>query len=261
MQCQRPYELSISARPLGTDILMAVYGVLDAKTYRDLRDGIIKTAQDSPRSVIVDVDHVEVPNDSAWSVFTSARWHIHQWPDVPVMLVTKDEDRRRAVVRTGVTRYVPVFESLTAACVAARAKEQVGVRRVRVRLEPGEASIRHAYAFVRSTLRDWDEIDRVPVVSFVATLLVQNALSYADGDCLLRVETNSRTITVAVTDSSTVLAVRKDPTTRNVDTEPRGLDMVAEMSRHWGNSPMPNGKTVWAVIGPENNVEDVTGLF
>ena len=31
-----------------------------------------------------------------------------------------------------------------------------------------------------------------------------------------------------------------------------GLSVVAALSRQWGNVPTSTGKTVWALIGPEN---------
>ena len=33
-----------------------------------------------------------------------------------------------------------------------------------------------------------------------------------------------------------------------------GLEIVAALCRAWGNAPYPMGKTVWAVIGPENRL-------
>jgi len=35
---------------------------------------------------------------------------------------------------------------------------------------------------------------------------------------------------------------------------PSGLRVVAALCRAWGNSPTSTGKTVWAVIGPENQL-------
>jgi hypothetical protein len=33
-----------------------------------------------------------------------------------------------------------------------------------------------------------------------------------------------------------------------------GLAIVASVCRAWGSTPMPSGKTVWAVLGPENQL-------
>jgi hypothetical protein len=33
-----------------------------------------------------------------------------------------------------------------------------------------------------------------------------------------------------------------------------GLAIVASVCRAWGSTPMPSGTTVWAVLGPENQL-------
>jgi hypothetical protein len=37
-------------------------------------------------------------------------------------------------------------------------------------------------------------------------------------------------------------------------TVPSGLHIVGALCRAWGNAPTSSGKTVWAVIGPENRL-------
>lgn len=87
-------------------------GVLDSSTYRPLRDRIIKAAVDEPRAVIVDVTDLQVPAESAWVVFTSARWHVDRWPSVPIMLVCEHLAGRSVIARNGVTRYVSVYPTV-----------------------------------------------------------------------------------------------------------------------------------------------------
>ena len=35
---------------------------------------------------------------------------------------------------------------------------------------------------------------------------------------------------------------------------PSGLGIISVLCRMWGNAPTPTGKTVWAVLGPENRL-------
>jgi anti-anti-sigma regulatory factor len=84
--------------------VLRVTGVLDSATYRELRDAVIKAALDEPRAVLVDVNYLVVPSESAWSVFTSARWHVSTWPDVPILLVCDDQVSRRAIIAIGPSR-------------------------------------------------------------------------------------------------------------------------------------------------------------
>lgn len=91
--------------PAQQDIpIVVVEGVLDSSTYRSVRDVVITAALDEPPAVIVDVDRVTTPSPSAWTVFTSARWHVSIWPDVPILLVCADVRVRRAIIKRGVAR-------------------------------------------------------------------------------------------------------------------------------------------------------------
>ena len=107
--------LAVSTEAAGTACLLTVEGVLDTTTYLKLRDNIIKAALDEPRAVLVDVNDLGVTVSSAWSVFTSARWHVSTWPDVPVLLVCGHDRGRTAITRNGVARYVPVYPTVETA--------------------------------------------------------------------------------------------------------------------------------------------------
>ena len=101
--------LTIASEAVRDASLLTARGVLDTTTYRSMRDHIIKAALDEPAVVIVDVSSLLVPAESAWVVFTSARWHVGRWPEVPIMLVCEHLAGRSAITRNGVSRYVPVY--------------------------------------------------------------------------------------------------------------------------------------------------------
>lgn len=105
-----------------------MHGVLDSSTYRTLRDEIIKAALDEPAAVVVDISDLEVPTESALAVFTSARWHVGSWPEVPIMLVCRTIAGRSAVARNGVSRFVPVHPSVEAAMDASTYAPRVTLR-------------------------------------------------------------------------------------------------------------------------------------
>src|SRR6516165_5381906 len=114
--------IRIDAEPQQDVQILVADGVLDSSTYRNMRDGVIKAALDEPRAVIVDVNRLSVPSASAWTVFTSARWHVSTWPDVPILLVCAQPQVRRAITAGGVTRYVPVYPTRELALDAIRAR-------------------------------------------------------------------------------------------------------------------------------------------
>lgn len=94
-------------------------GVLNGLSYRTVRDSVVKAALEEPRVVIVDVNELRVPEASAWSVFTSARWHVSTWPDVPILLVCASDEVRAVIGRRGITRWVPVFPTMQEAMQSA----------------------------------------------------------------------------------------------------------------------------------------------
>jgi hypothetical protein len=246
-------ELTIAADAMAGSVLLSPHGVLDSSTYRSLRDRIIKAALDEPEAVIVDVSDLRVPAESAWAVFTSARWHVGIWPEVPIMLVCAHLAGRSALTRNGISRYVPVYASLGAAfeavsCVAAAPLR----RRARATLPAEMATLRRARELVTDWLTAWSQTELVPVTKVVVTTLIENVLQHTADSPGLRLEFNGSAVTVAVEDTSHAPAIlREAPGPSQV---PSGLRIVAALCRAWGNAPTSSGKTVWAVVGPENRL-------
>lgn len=230
---------------------LACAGTLDGSTYRELRDVIIKAALEEPPAVIVDVNALRVPAPSAWSVFTSARWHVSVWPDVPVVLVCTDPSVRDTLHRNGIIRYVPVYRTVTearSACAEDRRR-----RRQRVRAElpavPGSAS--RARRLVETWLTAWSRATMIPITATVASEFVENVVLHTDSAPSLILECDGEQITVAVEDASPAPAQRREDA-RGGASPVSGLAVVAALSRTWGCTPTVSGKTVWAVLGPEN---------
>jgi hypothetical protein len=245
-------RLTVGADVVGAGILLTPHGVLDSTTYLTLRDEIIKAALDAPRGVIVDVSDLNVPAPSAWAVFTSARWHVDRWPEIPILLVCGHVDGRSAIARNGVARYVPVFENVDAA-VGALWQWGSGRHRHRARAGLGAdlRSLARARELVEWWLTAWSRPELIAVAKVIVTALVENVLQHTDGPPNLRLETDGVTVTVAVEDTSRSPAGIRE---RWPSAAPSGLHIVDALCRTWGNSPMPSGKTVWAVLGPENQL-------
>jgi hypothetical protein len=77
-------------------------------------------------------------------------------------------------------------------------------------------------------------------------------LQHTDSAPNVRLESNGETVTIAVEDGSTTPPSLSE--TRVAADYPTGLRIVDALSRVWGNAPTPSGKTVWAVVGPENQL-------
>jgi anti-anti-sigma factor len=230
--------------------VLTVTGRLDATTYLLLRDTIVRAALDEPEAVIVDIGGLEICSESALAVFSSARWQVSRWPEVPIVLVSDDAAVHRAMVRNGLARYVPVHPT-----VAAALSEPIRTpyrRRVHANLPAEPASLGRCRDLVADQLRAWSQDELIPVAKVVVTALVENVLAHTDSAPSVRVETNGATVTVAVEDTDRAPPTVPEP--QVVGGSPTGLRIVRALCRTWGNSPTPSGKTVWVTLGPENQL-------
>jgi anti-anti-sigma factor len=248
MRFRSPLDIT-SVEVDGASVL-TVAGVLDSSTYAPLRNAIVKAAIDEPAAVVVDVSALSVPRESALAVFTSAHWHVNEWRDVPLALVCSHAAGRETLRHNGITRYLPVHASLWQALDVPRASESR--RRARAELPGLTTSVRRAQQLVAQWLDRWSMADFAPAAATIATVFVENAVDHSGGDTVLRVESDGRTVTVAVDDTGgTPAAYHEDG---GADARVRGLEFVRVLCRAWGSAPTDTGKTVWAVIGPENRL-------
>jgi hypothetical protein len=243
--------IRIAAHTCGPAVLLVTEGVLDSRTYRQLRDVIIKAALDVPAAVLVDVSGLVVPASSAWSVFTSARWHVSVWPDVPILLICADAAGRAAITANGVARYVPVYAARTQAFDAISDTLRHARQRARADLLATQDSPALARALVRQWLIAWAQEPLIPVATTVASAFVDNVLEHTESAPSLIVESRRDMVTIAVEDRSRRLASRHEDPVRGAEPV-SGLAIVSALCKVWGCSPTPIGKTVWGVVGPEN---------
>ena len=152
-----------------------------------------------------------------------------------------------------VARRVPVYPTMDSALDALPFATPIRVRRrARADLPPTLDSLERSRELVTEWLTVWSQADLIPVTRVVVTTFVENVLQHTDSRPQVRLETDGVTVTVAVEDScNTPAAVREGDWSHNA---PSGLLIVAALCRSWGNAPTPGGKTVWAVIGPENRL-------
>lgn len=231
--------------------ILTVEGVLDSATYRIIRDAVIKAAIDEPRAVIVDINDLRAPSASAWSVFTSARWHVSVWPDVPILLVCAAPLVQRQIRAAGVTRYVPIHSTQELALEAVQNQSLHVRRRARASLARNISSLEVARSVITEWLTQWDIQEVIPVAATLATVFVENVLDHTQSAPVLIVESCQDTVTVAVEDNSSALPGRHEDANIGADVV-SGLAIVAALCRVWGATPTSSGKTVWALIGREN---------
>ena len=87
----------------------------------------------------------------------------------------------------------------------------------------------------------------------MATVFVENVLDHTHSAPVLIVELSRDAVTIAVEDGSDRLPGRHEDADSGAEIV-SGLAIVSALCRAWGATPMPSGKTVWAVVGRENQL-------
>jgi anti-sigma regulatory factor (Ser/Thr protein kinase) len=86
----------------------------------------------------------------------------------------------------------------------------------------------------------------VETAELLITELISNAVRHAGSPPILRIDVDSGTIRVAVSDSSS-----ETPDVRHTDLEDeggRGLFLVDSLATSWGCTPTTDGKSVWFTL-------------
>ncbi|MGF2945675.1 STAS domain-containing protein [Mycobacterium sp. Lab-001] len=247
-----PASLIVAGRMNQSVAVLTVDGVLDAANSAALRDTIVRTTRDETSAVVVDVNALHVPTESAWTALIGARWQLHPRAAVPIALVCAQRASRDAIERTGVARLMPVSSSENGAMRALGRCARHTVRRADAQLSSNLTSLGESRRLVREWLTAWSQTALLPVALVVVNVFVKNVLEHAASVPVLRVECDGTTSIIAVSDSSNAPAVRLPPPEQGIDVS--GLAIVEALTRAWGSAATASGKTVWAVIGPENQL-------
>jgi hypothetical protein len=148
---------------------------------------------------------------------------------------------------------VPVLATIQAALGTLSEEGPRAPRRIRTELPASLASLRKARKLVAEWLAAWSHIQLIPVATVVVNVFVENVLQHTVSAPVLVLESDGAAVTISVQDGSSMPAARhEDP--RGGREQVSGLAIVASVCRAWGSTPTPSGKTVWAVIGPENEL-------
>ena len=136
--------------------------------------------------------------------------------------------------------------------IAVGAVESAVTRLAEARLAADLTSLRESRRLVRKWLTEWSQSDLIAVALVIVNVFVENVLEHTGGAPMIRIEGDGTTATIAVSDDSNAPAIRLPTPLRGFDVS--GLAIVEALSRAWGSTPTSSGKTVWAVVGPENQL-------
>jgi hypothetical protein len=126
-------------------------------------------------------------------------------------------------------------------------------RRFRTQLPAASTSLRSARELVAEHLTAWSRSGFVPVANVIAGAFVENVLHHTASAPVLSLESDGSCLAVSVRDDSCVPGVRHEDPIGGTE-HASGLAIVAAVCRSWGCTPTPSGKTMWAVIRPEEQL-------
>ncbi len=249
---ESPSSLAVATRTDQLVAILTVDGVLDTTNSSALRDHILQATLGEPTAVVVNISALKVLAELAWSTFIGAHWQVRGNPNVPIVLVCAHRGTREAITRSGVAYFMPVYSTEKAAMKALSQQSRRAVRRADAQLPADLTSLRESRRLVREWLTAWSQSTLIPVALVVVNVFVENVLEHTASFPVMRIESHGATATIAVSDSSQAPAVRLPSPANGIDVS--GLAIVDALSRAWGSTPTAAGKTVWAVIGPENQL-------
>lgn len=115
-------------------------------------------------------------------------------------------------------------------------------------LESDARMVVAARQFVRDRLEAWEATDHLDEAVLIASELVTNAVLHARTSISLRLICRGPRVRIEVFDENTRLPVQSacPPDA----TSGRGLALVGALAGSWGIDHGPDGKTVWAELGP-----------
>jgi anti-anti-sigma factor len=249
---ESPSSLAVDTRMDQSVAVLTIAGVLDVGNAAALRDTLIKAVLEQPSAVVVDVNSLRVSSDSGWSTFLGVRWQLDPDLDIPLMLVCSQRATREAIARSGLTRFMPVYSTENGAMKALGRLTRRDVKRAETRLPSNLSSLRESRKLVREWLTEWSQSTLIPVALVVVNVFIENVLEHTGSEPVMRIETDGATATIAVSDANSAPALRLPTPQKGIDVS--GLAIVEALSRAWGSTATSSGKTVWAIIGPENQL-------
>jgi len=224
-----------------------VTGELTVAGAATLRAAVLKCRAEQPMAVILDLNDLVVTSDPLLAVFLALQHHGDPEVPVPLLLHADPLSRVGQVIRTGPTRFLPVYRNRAAAAAAVRAGE-VGPRRALRHLPPHRASPAAARAFVGEFCRRWHLPRLSTVAQVVANELVTNAVRHARTDLTVAVCRGRRYLNVRVRDRDTRIPLVGGAASAEGRSAPggRGLVLVDSLADDWGTFLHRDGKSVWA---------------
>jgi anti-sigma regulatory factor (Ser/Thr protein kinase)/anti-anti-sigma regulatory factor len=233
-------RLEVSHVPTAT--VLSGTGVLNATTSGQLMSGVEKLLAEQPKSLIIDIKALIVPDRIFLTVFiTFARWSA-VWPGCRLAVCGATGSTEADMRRLGIERYVTLGRNLADA--TERLRQEPPTRRSRHVLLVSVAAVAEARQYAEDVCTAWNIGKATAAAQTVVSELVTNAVTHAGTPMELIFTFAHRMLYVAVRDQNPT-----NPRYRHGEPDHGyGLVLIEAFSAHWGHHPTSTGKVVWAAI-------------
>jgi hypothetical protein len=226
-------------------------GRLTVPSVGRLRGSLIKCLVECPDAVVIDVANLAVDSDLPLAVFRVIRRHAADWPAIPVVLAAPSPDVDERLVRIGLTRVLPMYDTRAEAVM--RATGPPTIARADWDLVPGPAAPAEARTLITEVCQAWGIPQVLDAALIVASELVTNAVVHASGALHVTVLLRQSQLHLIVRDQSTDPPRRLKSTLRtsagvSLETGGRGLPLLDAVCRSWGHLASDTGKAVWGIV-------------
>ncbi|MEH1012841.1 ATP-binding protein [Micromonospora sp. CPCC 206060] len=229
----------------GSRALVRATGTLDPAGARSLRDMLLARRADHPGPLVVEVSGLRATGPDSRAVFADVRTAAAEWPVAELLLCAENGMAARDWTGHGVAVSRTPAEALAGT---------VPVTPLDVPLEPAVGAAKQARELVTDACLRWGVPELAGPGCIAVTEMVNNVVTHAHTPMTLRLAVRDGALRLAVRDWSAerpAYAGLVSPTA----TGGRGLLLIDAVARRWGDTPVSDGKVVWAVLHPEDAAE------
>ncbi|MFK4245120.1 ATP-binding protein [Micromonospora chokoriensis] len=246
-------------------------GVLDADGAEGVRLALLTRLADRPGPVVADVTGLRVVDPTGQGVFAEVRREVADWPAADLLLcdpAVGRPDRTDAalpaapagepaapttVAGPATVAGVPAWPTVDGALAAVAATPLAAV--LTADLAPAVEAARQARELVTAGCRRWGVPTLIDPACIAITEMVNNVVAHARTPMTVRLAPQDSTLHLAVRDHSSHLPMFAglSPPDRAGG---RGLLLIDTVARRWGSSSVGDGKVVWCVLHPDDEVAD-----
>ncbi|MEU8218486.1 ATP-binding protein [Micromonospora taraxaci] len=257
-------------------------GVLDAAGAEAVRLALLTRLADRPGPVVADVTGLRVVDPTGRGVFAEVRREVADWPAADLLLCDPAVDRPdhtdaalpaepttvagepavtgmvagepavpTTVAGSATVAGVPAWPTVDGALATVAARPLAAV--LTADLAPAVGAARQARELVTAGCRRWGVPTLIDPACIAITEMVNNVVAHARTPMTVRLAPQDSTLHLAVRDHSSHL-----PTFAGLSPPDRaggrGLLLIDTVARRWGSSPVGDGKVVWCVLHPDDEV-------